>query len=100
MGMIPFNGVKVFSATKFQDREVLGETVTAWIRANQSFDVTDVVVTQSSDNAFHCVAMSVFYTDPAWLKPNVIDGDPRNPPGMKVHAAVQQKRLAFKEPVR
>jgi len=58
---VKFNGVKVFSATMVADREQLGEKVTAWMHANQSKKVTDVVVTQSSDEAFHCIAITVFY---------------------------------------
>jgi hypothetical protein len=56
-----FNGVKVFSATMFAVRERLGETVTQWLAERPDLDVVDIVVTQSSDAAFHCVAISVFY---------------------------------------
>ncbi|TMQ09009.1 MAG: hypothetical protein E6J90_38870 [Deltaproteobacteria bacterium] len=56
-----FNGVKVFVATKFADRERLGETVTQWLAEHPAFDVVDMVVTQSSDEAYHCVTISVFY---------------------------------------
>ena len=59
-----FNGVKIFSATMFQQRGQLGETVTAWIAANPSAQVTEFVVTQSSDAEFHCIAISVFYSEP------------------------------------
>jgi len=59
-----FNGVKVFSATMFQQRDQLGDTVTAWIAANPTKQVTDFVVTQSSDEAFHCIAITVFYAEP------------------------------------
>ncbi len=58
---VKFNGVKVFSATMVADREQLGEKVTAWMHANAHKKVTDVVVTQSSDEAFHCIAITVFY---------------------------------------
>ncbi len=58
-----FNGVKVFSATMAQDRDQLGEKVTAWLRANPQYKIVDTVVTQSSDEAFHCVAITVFYLD-------------------------------------
>jgi hypothetical protein len=57
----PFNGVKVFSATMFQNRGLLGETVTEWMAQHRSCKVVEMVVTQSSDAAFHCVAISVFY---------------------------------------
>lgn len=56
-----FNGVKVFSATMFGDRERLGDTVTAWLAERPELEVTQMVVTQSSDEAFHCVAITVFY---------------------------------------
>jgi hypothetical protein len=59
-----FNGVKVFSATMFADRERLGDSVTAWLAARPDVKVTQMVVTQSSDAAFHCVAITVFYWEP------------------------------------
>jgi len=58
---IKFNGVKVFSATMVADREQLGEKVTAWMANNPAKKVTDIVITQSSDEAFHCIAITVFY---------------------------------------
>jgi hypothetical protein len=56
----PFNGVKIFSATMFADRGQLGERVTAWLATGQR-KLTDIIVTQSSDAAFHCVTISIFY---------------------------------------
>jgi hypothetical protein len=56
-----FNGVKVFSATMVADREKLGEKITEWLTANPQIDVRDMVVTQSSDEAFHCLAITVFF---------------------------------------
>jgi hypothetical protein len=58
---VRFNGVKVFSATMVADREQLGEKVTDWIAKNPAKKVTDMVITQSSDEAFHCIAITVFY---------------------------------------
>jgi hypothetical protein len=58
-----FNGVKVFSATVVNVREMLGEAVTAWIAENPRLELTEIVVTQSSDARFHCVAISVFFWD-------------------------------------
>ena len=58
---VAFNGIKVFSATMFADREQLGEKVTAWIAANPANTPTEIVVTQSSDASFHCIAVTVFY---------------------------------------
>jgi len=56
-----FNGVKVFSATMAQDRDKLGDKVTDWLRNNPQFRVVDTIVTQSSDEAFHCLAITIFY---------------------------------------
>ena len=61
---LAFNAVKVFSATMFEQRGQLGDRVTEWIAANPSVKVTEMVVTQSSDAAFHCIAISVFYSEP------------------------------------
>lgn len=58
-----FNGVKVFSATMFADRDRLGDKVTEWIAANSHLKVTEMIVTQSSDAAFHCLAITVFYAE-------------------------------------
>ena len=54
------NTVKVFSATKAKDRELLGARVSAWIEANPDLEITNTVVTQSSDKAFHCLAITLF----------------------------------------
>jgi hypothetical protein len=58
---VRFNGVKVFSATMVADRDQLGEKVSAWMANNSHLKVTDIVVTQSSDEAFHCIAITVFF---------------------------------------
>jgi len=58
---VKFNGVKVFSATMVADRDQLGEKVSAWMQQNTHLKVTDIVVTQSSDEAFHCIALTLFY---------------------------------------
>src|SRR6202008_4207341 len=59
-----FNGVKIFSATVAQAREMLGERITAWLGTDPSREVVDTVVTQSSDEAFHCIAVTIFYWQP------------------------------------
>ena len=56
-----FNGVKVFSATMVKDRMELGERITDWIRSNPKKQIVDKIVTQSSDEQFHCIAITVFY---------------------------------------
>jgi hypothetical protein len=58
-----FNAVKIFSATMAQERENLGEKVTNWIREHQNCQIVDTIVTQSSDEAFHCLAITVFYLE-------------------------------------
>jgi hypothetical protein len=60
-----FNSVKVFSATTATDRESLGERVSGWLRDHRGIDVIDRVVTQSSDEAYHCITITLFYKDPA-----------------------------------
>ena len=57
------NGIKVFSATMAKDRENLGERVTDWMRANPTLEIDDVVIKQSSDEAFHCISISVLFFD-------------------------------------
>jgi hypothetical protein len=62
--MNQFTGVKVFSATMAQERDQLGEKITAWLKANPGVQIVDKIVTQSSDEAFHCLAITLFYNDP------------------------------------
>ena len=59
--MQAFTGVKVFSATMFQERQQLGEVLTAWLAANPEVDVVDREVMLSSDNQFHCLSIVLFY---------------------------------------
>ena len=58
-----FNGIKVFSATMVADRDQLGEKVTAWLSSHPTCKPVEFVVTQSSDEAFHCLAITLFYVD-------------------------------------
>jgi hypothetical protein len=57
----PFNGVKVFSATMAQERDQLGERITTWLKDRPQVQVVDTIVTQSSDESFHCLAITLFY---------------------------------------
>jgi hypothetical protein len=61
-----FNRVKVFSATKARERSELGERVTEYLREELSAgaEITDTVVTQSSDREFHCLTITVFIWEP------------------------------------
>ena len=56
----PFTKVKTFSVTSFRDRVVLGDDITDWLRDN-NVEPIDTVVMQSSDHAFHCFSLIVFY---------------------------------------
>ena len=59
--VLDVTGVKVFSATKAKERELLGEIITDWIRSNPNYDIVDKIVTQSSDSEFHCLTITLFY---------------------------------------
>ncbi len=59
-----YDAVKLFSATKANDRERLGETITAWLDRNPDVDVVDTIIRQSSDDQFHCVSITLFYNRP------------------------------------
>jgi hypothetical protein len=64
--MSAFNGVKVFAATMIAQRQTLGETVTAWLkdaRVRPGFQLVDIIVRQSSDQAFHCISICIFYNE-------------------------------------
>jgi hypothetical protein len=57
-----FDAVKVFCATKQQERDTLGETVTAWLDSQAGqIELVDKTVKQSSDQAFHCITIVLFY---------------------------------------
>ncbi len=56
-----FDGVKTFCATMAREREQLGEKVTEWLQQNPLAEIVDAVVTQSSDEAFHCLAITLFF---------------------------------------
>jgi len=59
-----YDSVKVFSATKAKDREVLGERVSAWIE-QQRPKIVSTTVRQSSDREYHCLTIVVFYKEGA-----------------------------------
>lgn len=56
-----FEGAKVFSATMAAERERLGDRVTKWLKEHPELELVDTIVTQSSDEAFHCLAITVFW---------------------------------------
>jgi hypothetical protein len=61
---------KVFTATKFMERESLGDKVTAWLdrmglASSSALGTSRVVradVRQSSDSEFHCFTIVLWYT--------------------------------------
>ncbi len=63
-----FDGVKVFSATKAKERELLGERLTEWLDNHPGIKIVDTVVTQSSDHEFHCLTITVFFQNGAEIK--------------------------------
>lgn len=76
---VPFSGVKVFSATKSQDRVRLGEVVTQWLTAHPRVEIVDKHVRQSSDEGFHCLSVTLFYRQRDDVPPNggPVATDPR-----------------------
>lgn len=58
-----FTGVKVFSATKAREREELGEAINRWLKENPRVQVVDKNVSQSSDQEFHCLTITIFYKE-------------------------------------
>lgn len=63
--LIDLAGVKVFSATKAKERELLGDLITEWLRNNPACEIIDKIVTQSSDSEFHCLTITLFYKNKA-----------------------------------
>ena len=60
--MARLTGAKVFSATKANERNQLGNAVTEWLKAHPELEIVDKVVTQSSDREYHCLTITLFYT--------------------------------------
>jgi len=59
-------GVKVFCATKHNERENLGTPITKWLTAQQKeygdkFLIKDTIVKQSSDSEYHCLSIIFLY---------------------------------------
>lgn len=53
-------GVKIWSATRHEDRQAIGDSITRWIRDARP-KILDYVVKQSSDHSFHCLSITIFY---------------------------------------
>jgi hypothetical protein len=52
-----FQVIKVFSATKANDRAALGERVTDWMAGHPELQISQTIVRQSSDRQFHCISI-------------------------------------------
>ena len=61
--MANYTGLKIFSTTLARDREAMGENITRWLRENSHLEIVDKIVTQSSDEAFHCLAITLFFVE-------------------------------------
>ena len=55
--------VKVFSATKAKDRELLGDRVTAWIAEHREVQILNTIVALTSDLHFHCLSIVMLCAD-------------------------------------
>ncbi len=58
--MIQFSAVKVFSTTLVRDRDVMGEHITQWLREHPELTPVETEVTQSSDQEYHCLTVTLF----------------------------------------
>jgi folate-dependent tRNA-U54 methylase TrmFO/GidA len=55
-----FSTVKIFSCTLARDREQFGERITEWLKQHPELTPVETVVTQSSDQEFHCLTVTLF----------------------------------------
>ncbi|MFT3714031.1 MAG: hypothetical protein QM817_40740 [Archangium sp.] len=63
--MDSFSGVKVFSATKAEDRLALGERIMTWMQQYPNLEIVERNVLLSSDDSFHCLTIVFFYRERA-----------------------------------
>jgi hypothetical protein len=61
--ILSFTGLKVFSTTLARDRDALSERITGWLREHPQLEIVDREVRQSSDKAFHCLSILLFYRE-------------------------------------
>jgi hypothetical protein len=55
-----FSTVKIFSCTLARNREQFGERITEWLKQHPELTPIDTVVSQSSDQEFHCLTVTLF----------------------------------------
>lgn len=60
-----YQAIKIFTCTMAKERNELDEGVNRWLvdmsKKQKTFEVVDTIITQSSDNAFHCFTVTIFY---------------------------------------
>lgn len=61
MATTGYEGVRVFSASKIRDRELLGDAVTEWIAEHPGIEIVETVTLQSSDANYHCISIILFF---------------------------------------
>ncbi|MEE9384419.1 MAG: hypothetical protein V3V08_13525 [Nannocystaceae bacterium] len=61
--MSRIDGVEIFSATVVRAREQLGDRVTEWREQNRDVSIVDVDVRQSSDAAYHCLTIVLWWAE-------------------------------------
>lgn len=65
--MSTFNGVKIFCATLVHSRSQIGDLVTLWLedarKTRPGFQIADILIRQSSDRAYHCLTILVFFRE-------------------------------------
>ena len=90
-----FSGVRVFSATMREERERLGERVTAWLEdQGNAIDLVDYEIRQSSDDRFHLVSIVIFYNEAGKDGGQSIDHAIKGPARSAVGEST--RRLSFK----
>lgn len=53
------DGIKVFSASRVEDRNALGSEIGKWLDEHVDVEVVETIVTQSSCAAHHCVTVTL-----------------------------------------
>ncbi len=54
-------GIKVFSSSRPNRADLVGDRLTEWLSAQPSWAKYKFVVTQSSDSRFHCFSITVIW---------------------------------------
>lgn len=70
--MAEFEGIKVFTASMMRERDGLSHRVNRWLAKNEgAITIVDKEVKQSSDAAYHCLSIVLFYRGKArWDEPS------------------------------